>query len=130
MNISKYIGLPHQYGILDCITLVRMVYEQEFSISLNLPDYPHSRHWMRKYTVDIVDQWAKQCAQKVSLTEVKNYDLIVFKSHKHNLTTHFALFLIPNYILHVEEGKTSTISLLNDYWRQQIHAVYRHNDLV
>lgn len=130
MELTKYIGLPHQYGILDCITLVRLVYEQEFHILLTLPPYTHSRHWMREYTVESVDQWAKQCARKVSLTDAKNYDLIVFKSKSNNLATHFALFLLPNHILHVEEGKTSSVTLLNDYWRQQIHAVYRHNDLV
>jgi cell wall-associated NlpC family hydrolase len=129
-NIIKYIGLPHQYGVLDCITLVRVVYEQELNILLELPIYTPSRHWMREYPVDLVDQWAKQYAEKVSLTEAKNYDLIVFKSDKSNLTTHFAIFLLPNNILHIEEGRTSTLSLLNDYWRQRIYAVYRHHDLV
>lgn len=129
-SITKYIGLPHQYGVLDCITLVRAVYEQELNILLNLPRYTPSRQWMREYPVETVDQWAKQYAEKVSLTEAKNYDLIVFKSEKSNLATHFAIFLLPNNILHVEEGRTSVVSPLNDYWRQQIYAVYRHNDLV
>lgn len=130
MNLEKYIGLKHNYGTIDCITLVRLFYEQELSIKINLPEYPHNRRWMHVITANQVDYWAKQCAQKVLLTQAKNYDLIVFKSNKSNIITHFGIFIMPNRMLHIEEGKLSCIDTISSYWVQCLYAVYRHNDLV
>ena len=130
MQLEKYLGLAHTYGRLDCITLVRLFYEQEFGIYINLPTYSHSRRWMTEITVEKLDYWAKQCAEKVSLTDAKNYDLIVFKSFNSNFITHFGLFLMPNRMLHVEEEQTSSITTLSDYWVERIHAVYRLYALV
>ena len=36
----------------------------------------------------------------------------------------------PNRMLHVEEGKTSQVEQLSDYWLGHLHAIYRHDKLV
>lgn len=128
IDLSKYLGLKHQYGTTDCITLVRNFYEQEFFIKINIPEYVHNRRWMKQFTIQDIDYWAKQCAKKVSLTEAKNYDLIIFKSGSYII--HFGIFIMPNRILHIEEAKTSCVECLSDYWITRIHGIYRHNELV
>lgn len=129
-NIHKYIGIPHSYGNTDCITLVQQFYLQELGCSFDIPTYLPSRQWMKQHTVDSFDEWASKYGKKVSLTDAKNYDLISFKSKKSNLLIHFSLYIKPNKMLHVEEGKSSQVDQLSDYWLQHLHAIYRHDKLV
>ena len=84
----------------------------------------------KQFTTEFLDEWAAKYGKKVSLTDAKNYDLISFKSKKSNLLIHFGLYLIPNRMLHVEEGKASQVEQLSDYWLQHLHAIYRHDKLV
>lgn len=128
--IEQYLGLQHNYKGFNCITLVQKFYEQELGFSFNLPNYPQSRAWMKQYTVDFLDEWASKYGKKVSLTDAQNYDLISFKSKKSNLLIHFGLYLKPNRMLHVEEGKTSRVENLSDYWIDHLYAIYRHDKLV
>ena len=85
---------------------------------------------MKKYTVEFLDEWASKYGKKVSLTDAKNYDLISFKSKKSNLLIHFGLYIKPNKMLHVEEGNTSRVDTLSDYWMEHLHAIYRHDKMV
>lgn len=122
--MEKYLGRSHEYGICDCASLVVEFYKHEFSISIELPDYPHSDLWMKYYTPDFVDQLLSKHGKKVPLTEAKNYALIVFKSKKSNLLVHFGVFLAPISILHIEEGRLSCIETLSDHFRREIYAIY------
>lgn len=124
--VQKYLGFQHSYGVMDCIELIRLFYKQELDIDFPLPAYPKSREWMKHFSTDHVDGWASKCAVKVKLTEAENYDVIAFKSTKTNLVTHFALFLKPTRMLHIEEGGVSCVETLSDYWVERIHAFYRH----
>jgi cell wall-associated NlpC family hydrolase len=129
-TLENYIGITHAYGKYDCITLVQQFYERELGCSFNIPIYNHSRLWMKQYTADFLDEWAYKYGKKVSLTDAQNYDLISFKSKNSNLLIHFGLYIKPNRMLHVEEGKTSRVDQLSDYWLQHLHAIYRHDKMV
>lgn len=124
--VQKYLGLTHIYGKIDCIELIRLFYKQELHIDFPLPAYPKSREWMKHFSTNSVDGWASTCAIKVKLTEAENYDVIAFKSDKSDLVIHFALFLKPTQMLHIEEGGVSRVETLSDYWVKRIHAFYRH----
>jgi cell wall-associated NlpC family hydrolase len=128
--VQKYLGYQHSYGTYDCIELIRQFYFNELNITFNLPTYPKSRAWMKHFTTDRVDRWALTCAVKVKLTEAKNYDVIAFKSTKTDFITHFALFLAPTQMLHIEEGGVSRVETLSDYWIKRIHSLYRHESMV
>lgn len=128
--VQKYIGLPHSYGVVDCIELIRMFYKTELHLEFDLPSYPKSKHWIKHFTSNSVDGWASVYGTKVALTAAENYDVMVFKSQKTDLIVHFGLYIQHNKILHVEEGRDSCVEILSDYWRDQLHAIYRHNDLV
>ena len=126
--VQKYLGLKHEYGVIDCIELIRLFYKNELSIEFILPSYPHSRAWLKHFSTEHVDRWASTCAVKVKLTEAQNYDVIAFK-HK-NYIMHFAIYLAPLKILHIEEGGVSCVETLSDYWVERIHTLYRHESLV
>ena len=128
--VTDYIGIPHNYGEFDCIILIQRFYSVELGLQFELPSYPSSRSWMKQFSISSIEQWAAKYAKKVSLTDIKNYDLMVFKSEKSNLVTHFGLYIEPYRILHVEEGSTSRLDYLTDYWLSQLCAIYRHNELV
>jgi len=128
--VQQYLGLKHQYGVNDCIELIRTFYEKELGLKFNLPTYPKSREWIKHFSTKSVDDWASMCAIKVKLTEAKNYDVMVFKSDKSNLVIHFAMFLQPTKILHIEEGGFSCVETLSPYWLDKLHTIYRHNDMV
>lgn len=123
-----YLGLKHEYGKLDCVTLLQLFYANELGILLDIPNYSFSRRWVLEFSADNIDAWISKYATKVSLTTAKNYDLMVFRAG--NVINHFAMFIQPCKILHVEENTTSKLELLSDYWVNSLHAVYRHNSLV
>lgn len=125
-----YLNIPHSYADTNCITLIQRFYSVELGLQFELPSYPSSRSWMKQFSISSIEQWAAKYAKKVSLTDIKNYDLMVFKSEKSNLVTHFGLYIEPYRILHVEEGSTSRLDYLTDYWLSQLYAIYRHNELV
>ena len=128
--VQKYLGLYHSYEDINCITLIKNFYFLELNLQFSLPDYPVSRHWIKQFTTTSIDSWAAQCAKKVSLTNAKDYDVIAFKSEKTNLVIHFGMYLMPSKMLHIEEGGISRVETLSDYWVENIHAIYRHDNLV
>ena len=128
--VRNYIGIPHSYDEINCITLIKNFYHTELNLQFSLPNYPLSRHWIKEFTTVSIDKWAAQCAKKVSLTNAKDYDVIAFKSEKTNLIIHFGMYLMPSKMLHIEEGGISRVETLSDYWVETIHSIYRHDSLV
>ena len=128
--VRDYIGIPHSYDKINCITLIKNFYHTELNLQFSLPNYPLSRHWIKEFTTVSIDKWAAQCAKKVSLTNAKDYDVIAFKSEKTNLIIHFGMYLMASKMLHIEEGGLSRVETLSDYWIENIHSIYRHDNLV
>ena len=128
--VQRYLNIPHEYGTCDCITLISEFYKQEFNIDAVLPKYPHDITWIKKFTPTFIDEQLLRYSVKVSLTDMKNYDVIAFKSEKTNLVIHFGMYLMPSKMLHIEEGGISCVETLSDYWVESIHSIYRHDSLV
>ena len=130
IDYSKYLFLSHDYNDVNCVSLLTAFFRQEFAINISLPEYPRSKRWMLKFTTADIDNWAKDNAKKIVLTEADNYCILVFKSKTGNQLIHFGLYIKPNKILHVEEGKASRIDILSDYWIEHLYGVYKLNELV
>ena len=128
--VRDFIGLSHSYDTINCITLIKNFYYMKLNLEFSLPEYPHSKQWIKEFTTTSIDNWAAQCAKKVSLTNAKDYDVIAFKSEKTNLVIHFGMYLMPSKMLHIEEGGISCVETLSDYWVESIHSIYRHDSLV
>lgn len=128
MNIENYLGLKHQYGSVDCINLIKVFYNNELGVTFETPNYTLSTKWFKHLTEETIELWLSKYSVKVSLTSVKNYDLIVFKEH--SFITHFGMYLDVNRMLHVEQGSVSKIENINTYWNNKTYGIYRHKELV
>lgn len=126
--VQRYLGLQHQYGVVDCIEIIRHFYLNELEIDFPLPSYDKSANWMKQFSPDNIDEWASKCAIKVNLTDAQDYDVMAFRSKK--LIIHFGMFLKPTKMLHIEEGRASRIDTLSSEWVESIHAIYRHEKMV
>lgn len=126
--MNKYLGIPHNYSSINCLTLVLKVYKDILGIDVELPCYPQSRKWINVYDPAFIDSWAQKYSTKVSLTQLKKYDLIVFNYAKY--IDHFSLYLENYKMLHVRENSMSKIESMTSEDIQNIYACYRLNELV
>ena len=138
LKYLKYLGLKHNYTEHNCITLIDSIYKNELNSNvfeglweyLELPEGrpKDGRGWMKRFSISSLETWASTVATKVNLTELQEYDVILFKSGR-LIPTHFGLYISNNRFIHLEELRTSKIDVLNDYWRGQIHSTWRWNGL-
>ena len=134
----KYLGIKHDYLTNNCITLISDIYKNELGSDvfdslwahLKIPEGKpiDGRKWMKRVSFDSIINWASTVAKKVNLTELQEYDVILFKSGR-LIPTHFGLYISNNRFIHLEELRTSKIDVLNDYWRGQIHSTWRWKGL-
>lgn len=124
----KYLGIPHSYDKMNCLTLILKVYKDDLGIDISLPAYPKSRRWITSFEPSYISDWAQKYSIKVNLTQLKKYDLIVFNSN--NRINHFALYLGNYKMLHIKEGSVSKIESMTSEDLDSIYACYRLNALV
>ena len=133
-NITKYLGIPHSYEAgLNCITIIHEFYKKELNIDCIhelIPSNITNSRWMKNFSLEDIDGWALKHGIKVTLTDIQDYDVILFKSRKLNRPIHFGMFLLPYNMLHLEEGSHSRYELINTTWTDCIHSAYRHRSLV
>ena len=133
----KYLGIKHDYQNINCITLIERIYKEELNSNIfqNLWEYlklkdgkpSEGRRWKFKVTLEKIEEWANLNATKVNLTNIKEYDVILFKSKK-NRPIHFGMYTKNNNFIHVEEETNSRVSSLNQEWRNQIHIILRRKE--
>ena len=128
--VQQYLGIQHEYGTFDCLILIQQFYKNELVLDFSIPAYPHDLKWIKRFSAEHIDELFLNYSVKVNLTEIKNYDVIAFKSRRTNLIIHFGIYLTPNRLLHVEHGGASRIDSLSTYWIDYIHAIYRHEQMV
>lgn len=139
-DINKYIPylhLKHNYEGLNCLTIIEKLYKDFLHIELNNIWKRTGREdgstdvnsrWYQKYTmVDVENEVAHW--KKVDITDIKEYDVIVFVS-KRNRPLHFGMSTGYNNFIHLPEKSTCHISELDMTWRERIYGIYRHNELV
>ena len=132
-NISKYLGYYHNYLEINCITIINDFYKKELNIDdieKIIPSDIKNRNWMKKISLEQIDEWALTYGKKVSLTEARDFDVMIFKSKRFQRPIHFSMFFKPCNMLHLEEGSTSRYESISNEWRECIHAIYRHRALV
>lgn len=127
-NILPYIGKAHKYGDFDCISLIQQFYQNELGSTIVLPSYPLNRRWLKTFSSTHIESLITTYAKKVQLTDANNYDLLVFADK--NIINHFALYIKPNKMLHVEVCSLSRIDILSSYWVNRLYGVYRLHSVV
>lgn len=92
-----------------------------------------NNYWYNHYTRDIILEEIKNWF-KINLTELKEYDILVFTNRK-DQPRHFGMYIANNKFIHLPSDSMCVISELNDKYRERLQfgkcsGVYRHNDLV
>ena len=135
---KKYLGIPHDFQNINCITLISKIYEQELSrqdfkkvwgyvdVKNGHPDPAYQNKWWKYLIQEKLLICLQECATRVEkLIDLKEYDVIIFGTPRKNIPIHFGMYIGQNSIIHLPAGSTSKIELLNDYWRGRIHSVHR-----
>lgn len=130
----KYLGLRHDYQSINCITLIEKIYTEELGSSIFSSLWAHlnlekgkpkeGKRWKFNISFENILEWTNKNTQQVKLSEIKEYDVILFKSEK-GRPIHFGMYVGENNFIHVEESAVSVISPLNQVWRDKIHSIYR-----
>ena len=138
LKYNKYLGLKHNYTEHNCITLIDSIYKNELNSNvfdrlweyLELPEGrpKDGRGWMKRFSISSLETWASTVATKVNLTELQEYDVIIFKSGR-LIPTHFGLYVGNNRFIHLAEGKFSKIDALDQDYREEIASIWRWNGI-
>ena len=134
---KKYLGIKHDYHNTNCITLIASIYKNELQdedifkniwICLDIKEgHPkHEEKWWKFFDLKKWKSFLKEYCDRIeSLTEIHEYDVIIFSTPRRSIPVHFGMYIGQNYMIHLEENNTSKIEMLNDNWRGKIHSVYR-----
>ena len=133
-DYTKYLGIKHSYLKTNCITLIERIYKEQLNSEIFSNAYKYlnidkgipkeGTRWKFTITFDNILNWTTLNAKKIELIDIKEYDVILFKSKK-NRPIHFGMYTTENRFIHVEEDSHSILSFLNQTWRDQIHSIYR-----
>ena len=81
------------------------------------------RNWFKNYgakeLLNEVQYW-----EKINLTDLQEYDILVFTSRKGS-PIHFGMYIETNQFIHVEEDRNCSISLLDDEYREKLYGAFR-----
>lgn len=134
LKYLKYLGIKHNYLENNCITIINDIYKKELNSYvfdplwdyLNMPEGKpiDGKAWMRRFSIQDIEKGASLVAKKVNLTDLQEYDVILFKSGR-LVPTHFGMYVGYNKFIHLEEGRLSKIDNLDDNWRVMIASIWR-----
>ena len=124
MNLRQYIGIPYKYHGrtlegMDCYGLISMIYSRELGIKL--PDFDYAKHVEVKEVDDL--DFFKVGWTKITLEEVKQFDVIAFKNF--HLIGQVGMYLGDGKFIHTAKRTGSVISKLSQERKRRIIGVYR-----
>jgi len=113
----KYVGRKFEIYKMDCFSLVRDFYEQEYGIKIT--NYFRDDNWFKNDPKIIEKNYKKEGFFAIS-GNIKQGDVAIFDF------AHFGIFLDENTFLHHPRNRISTIEKLNDIWKKHISLIVRH----
>lgn len=131
---NEYVGKVFFWGKNDCFSLVRSFYKQEFGITIPdpLPERAKDENirFLNSYGKLIEDGYEENGWEKVfSFEEIKKYDLLCFDYKKTGTTSHLAIYLDNNLILHHPCESYSCVEQVNPKSLKFFRMALRHKDL-
>lgn len=116
----KYIGREFLIGEMDCWTLIRDFYKNEYNIELG--NYPRDViNWFEKTPTIVEDNYQKVGGRQLNDDEEMIVgDVLVFKM------AHFGIYLGPDMFLHHPNKKLSLIEPLTKLWADRVSLRLRH----
>jgi len=121
-EFHKYIGREFEIKNKDCWSLVRDFYKTELSISLINPH--RDKNW-RSYLGALFDKqiWAEGFYE---VNDIKKYDCLLFNKGGSKPSSHIAICLGEDLILHQPSRGYSRIESLTDRHEKLINKIIRH----
>lgn len=133
-DYTKYLGIKHDYVNNNCATLINQIFMGELGSNvinkiwpvIDMPGGSNTigKNFFKMLTFKQLTDWADSFARRVNLTELQEYDVILFKT-KAGRPIHFGLYIERNKFIHLMEDEHSRIEELNDEWRNKIYTIYR-----
>ena len=126
-KFNSYVGRRCVIGKQDCGSLVREFYQKELNIYIR--DYHRDESWIRNPTDTFDRYYEAEGFHKVH--DLKKYDCIFFKLKKTGPSSHIAIYLGNDLILH-QPGGVNGYSRIEEYsprWKKFTNYTIRHKDL-
>lgn len=121
-SYCKYLGRKFSIGFLDCFTLVKDFYSNEFQIQLN--DYSRDKNWYTKNPKLIEDNFSKEGF--VEVKDLKFGDIILFSPSVSSAAKHLGIYIGSNLFLHQSDKDDSNISLYTSIYKHTTKYILRH----
>lgn len=129
MDFNEYIGIPYAsleypgYNGLDCWHLIRQVLHERFSIEIPCLAFGDPR-----YAGNLLDHFERDYKRFLSewsqVDKAQSGDLLLFLDR--GIPAHAALMVDGARFLHTQVKTGSVIEPLNEFWKQRLHGIYRH----
>lgn len=134
-NNNTYINKAFQIGKVDCFSLVREYYKEEFDIEI--PDYPRTEAQLEEYS----NMFSKRFNEgnfsiiidgqitKDNFSKLKENDILIFRD-KNEKESHMAIYLGGNTILHHRRNKLSCMEPFHQIYKDKTVFTVRHNSFI
>tara|TARA_Y100000593_G_scaffold31767_2_gene62468 strand:- start:7109 stop:7825 length:717 start_codon:yes stop_codon:yes gene_type:complete len=122
-SFNKYIGRKFEIGKTDCYALVRDFYQDELNIKLT--NYRRKDGWRNNLEKLFDSKFKKEGFYEVD--SLQKYDCILFQLKKNEPSSHIAVFLGKNLILHQPEKSYSRIEEYSSRHQKFTNRIIRHS---
>lgn len=130
-KVFPYEGRPFVHGSLDCYTLIRDWYRQEFAI--DLPNYARPDNWWVKGQNLYVDNVESSGFVRVRPETVRYGDVMLFAVMNTPVPNHAAIYLGDGQILHHPPARLSCRAPFvcdQGYYGKHLWGVIRHQSKI
>lgn len=121
VNYRPLIGLPWQYGLNDCFSLVRRYYELA---GVMLPDFKRPEKLETSSSI-FIEQASALGFCETSLENMRIGDVLIMCLDT-AAPMHAAIYVGDQQILHQRMNSLSGVEPLNRYYRMKTAAVFRY----
>lgn len=130
MKYLEYLKCPYKSrgtgpDGLDCYTLIKLFYRQEFRIEL--PEVDYTENWYEKDSGRMLAVLGEEAG--FSVTESFDYgNLLIFKER--GMAKHVGIVLSDEHFIHTTVSGTAIHSYRTGKWAGKIFRVLKHKDLL
>ena len=120
-DYRSLIGLPWQYGINDCFSLVRRYYALA---GVMLPDFERPKELQTSSSI-FLEQAGALGFRETALSELRAGDVLIMRLGT-DAPMHAAIYVGDQQILHQRMNSVSGVEALTRYYRMKTAAVFRY----
>jgi len=120
-DYRSLIGLPWQYGINDCFSLVRRYYALA---GVMLPDFERPKELQTSSSI-FLEQAGALGFRETALSDLRADDVLIMRLGT-DAPMHAAIYVGDQQILHQRMNSVSGVEALTRYYRMKTAAVFRY----